>query len=58
MFAVKPQMSSWTSAHAQGYFSATILMLVAFDGFTLSPCYRDTAGKKPALRFALLRLWY
>jgi hypothetical protein len=37
MFAVKPQTSSWTSAHAQGYFSATILMLVAFDGFTLSP---------------------
>jgi hypothetical protein len=32
-----PQMSSWTSAHAQGYFSATFLMLVAFDGFTLSP---------------------
>jgi hypothetical protein len=31
-----PQMSSWTSAHAQGYFSATFLMLVAFDGFTLS----------------------
>jgi hypothetical protein len=31
-----PQPSSWTSAHAQGLFSATILMLVAFDGFTLS----------------------
>jgi hypothetical protein len=36
MFAVKPQTSSWTSAHAQGYFSATILVLVAFEGFTLS----------------------
>jgi hypothetical protein len=26
-----PQTSSWTSAHTQGYFSATILMLVAFE---------------------------
>jgi hypothetical protein len=39
-----PQTSSWTSAHAQGYFSATILVLVVFDGFALSPCYRDTAA--------------
>jgi hypothetical protein len=29
-----PQTSSWTSARAQGYFSATILVLVTFDGFT------------------------
>jgi hypothetical protein len=29
-----PQTSYWTSAHAQGYFSATILVLVAFEGFT------------------------
>jgi hypothetical protein len=34
MFADKPQTSSWTSAHAQGYFSATILEYLAFDGFT------------------------
>jgi hypothetical protein len=27
------------SAHAQGYFSATILVLVGLYGFTLSPCY-------------------
>jgi hypothetical protein len=25
---------------AQGYFSATILEHMAFDGFTLSPCYK------------------
>jgi hypothetical protein len=37
MFAVKPQTSSWTSAHAQGYFSATILEYLAFEGFALSP---------------------
>jgi hypothetical protein len=42
MFAVKPQASSWTSAHAQGYFSAIILMLVAFDGFTLSCATRHS----------------
>ena len=45
-----PQMSSWTSAHAQGYFSATFLMLVAFDGFTLSLCCRaqsQDAGRSP-----------
>jgi hypothetical protein len=35
MFAVKLQTSSSTSAHAQGYFSAPILVQLAFDGFTL-----------------------
>jgi hypothetical protein len=34
-----PQTSSWTSAHPQGYFSATILVLMTFDDFTLSPCF-------------------
>jgi hypothetical protein len=29
--------SSSTPAHGQGYFTATILVLVAFGGFTLSP---------------------
>jgi hypothetical protein len=46
MFAVKRYQRGSTlialqrhlrrTAHAQDYFTATILMLVAFDGFTLS----------------------
>jgi hypothetical protein len=38
----------WTSAHAQGYFSATILEHMTFDGFTLSPYYRGTAASDGA----------
>jgi hypothetical protein len=30
--------SSSMPAHAQGYFTATVLVLTAFDGFTVSPC--------------------
>jgi hypothetical protein len=54
--ASSPQTSSWTSAHAQGYFSATILEHLAFEGFTLSDCFRGTAAKSRALRFELARL--
>ena len=36
-------MSSCTSAHAQGYFSATISEHMAFYGFTLSPCSETMA---------------
>jgi len=32
--------SSSKPAHAQGYFTATILVVVTLDGFTLSPCYK------------------
>jgi hypothetical protein len=59
MFAVKRYKRGSTPAHAQGYFSATILVVVTFDGFTLPPCYRGTVAKpglfsraSPALRGA------
>ena len=45
MFAVRLQTSSSKSADAQGYFSATILTLVGFEGFALFRFYGGTARK-------------
>jgi hypothetical protein len=57
MFAVKPQTSSWTSAHAQGYFSVIILVLVEFDGFTLSLVLRgpSVVGATLVLQASILK---
>jgi hypothetical protein len=41
---------------AQGYFSATILVLVAFDGLGLIPCYRGAIARRRGNRFALALL--
>jgi hypothetical protein len=39
--------SSWTPAHAQDYFTATILALVAFDGFTVSSTTNQNDYRTP-----------
>jgi hypothetical protein len=43
MFAIKRYVRGTTPTHAQGYFRASMLMLVTFDVFTLSP-YSSTAA--------------
>lgn len=50
------QTSSWTSADAQGYFSATILVLVALDGFTFPLFYAVRPERRRAPRFSCLNL--
>jgi hypothetical protein len=42
-----PQPSSWTSAHAQGLFSSTILGLVVFDGFRPSHVPANSSRCQP-----------
>jgi hypothetical protein len=39
--------SSSTPAHAQGYFTATVLVLTAFDGFTLSSATNQNDYRTP-----------
>ena len=39
MFAIKRYVRGTTPTPAQGYFRATMLMLVTFDVFTLSPYF-------------------
>jgi hypothetical protein len=52
-----PQTSSWTSPHAQGYFSATILVLVTVRrSYPVTSLSRHSRQSR-ALRFELERRW-
>jgi hypothetical protein len=39
--------SSSTPAQVQGYFTATVLVLTAFDGFTVSPTTNQNDDRTP-----------